>query len=150
MSQSELEVIVKEFKELKEGITKAVDDLIKKNIELEKKVETLEKMIDIERTMRRAQARILKRMVSRSATLKKLELKKTRMNDIKLYKNEDVRKKLEELKKKLEEKKNKSVETPRPMNEIKHPSVGSDRDELIRKILKGEIKIEDVMKQIRG
>lgn len=163
MSQGqELEVVVKEFKELKDNIAKALEDLVKKNAELEKKVELLEKRLKIERSLRRAQSKIIKQLLGRRQLShldkKRIELIKRKLKarrndaelDAKLFKSEEVKKKIEEIRKKIAERKAKSATAPRPAVEVKHPSAGTEKDELIKKILKGEAKIEDVIKQLRG
>ena len=123
---------VAELRKMLEEKLKVIDELSKKTKELEEAVNTLSKKVAVQRI-------IVKRLLRRSLEGVRPNLK-PEVKPEKVFKSEEVKRKLEELKKKLMEKKASRVTTPRPETATAPEPAGGDEEfrEFIKKVLSGK------------
>jgi len=140
---------VAELRKMLEERLKAVDELGKKVAELEKTVSTLKKRVVIQRAIIKY---LIKKMVKERAS-KPLSIV-SRPRPERVFKSEEVRKKLEELRKKIMEKKKASrLTTPRPdATTTPEPAGEASEDfrEFIKKVLSGKATASDIPARFRA
>lgn len=141
---SSLEELIKEVGEIRQALSKSLEDHAKKTAELEAKVKELEdrvKVLDAKLKIYRA---LVKSLVGPRLT------RAVHGERHRAVKAEDVRKRIEEIKRRIREKKLATAETPRPVVEEHAIPTADKREEIVRKILKGEASIADAIRELKG
>lgn len=141
---SSLDELIKEVGEIRQALSKNLDDYAKRTAEIEAKVKELEGKVKVLDAKLRVYRALIKSLVG-PRLARAIHEKEPRT-----VKAEDVRKRIEEIKKRIREKKLATAETPRPAVEAHTIPTADKREEIVRKILRGEASIADVLKELKG
>ncbi|MEM4530908.1 MAG: hypothetical protein QXY39_03485 [Thermofilaceae archaeon] len=147
---SSLDELVKEVGEIRQALSKSLDDYAKKTAELEAKVKELEGKVKVLDAKLRIYKALIKSLVEPRLARAVHEKKHAVLRERRTVKAEDVRKRIEEIKKRIREKKLATAETPRPAVESHTIPTADKREEIVRKILKGEINVADAVRELKG
>jgi len=138
---------VAELRKMLEEKLKAIDELDKKIGELEKTVGILNKKLMVQRVVIKHLARKIVKERARKAT------PAPSIRPERVFKSEEVRKKLEELRKKIAEKKAGRITAPRPETTTIPEPTNEASDEFrdfIKKVLSGKATASDIPARFRA